>query len=72
VFGNKYLKEYTTLLEQETKTVAEKVRKHRQTLNSINEEIKNLEKEHQSQVDYHSSQKRWVNVRKFFGILVKD
>jgi predicted nucleic acid-binding Zn-ribbon protein len=51
------------LIEQETKTVAEKVRKLRQTLNSLNDEIKNFEKEHQAQVDHLSSQKRWVNVK---------
>jgi len=65
-------KEYTQLLEQETKTVAEKVRKYRQSLNSINDEIKNLEKEHQSQVDYHSSQKRWVNVRTFCRLVFRE
>lgn len=54
--------EYTQLVDQDTKAAAEKVRKLRQNLNSINDEIKALEKEHQSQVDYVSSQKRLVNV----------
>ena len=51
------------LLEHETKSLTEKVRKLRGTLNKVNEDIKNLEKDHQSQVDQVSSQKRWVNVR---------
>lgn len=57
------IQEYKQVVDQETALIAEKVRKLRQTLNSLNEEIKNLEKEHQGQVDYASSQKRLVNVR---------
>jgi len=52
------------LIDQEVKTVAEKLRKNRQALNSLNDEIKSLEKEHPFQVDSISSQKRMVNVRK--------
>ena len=58
------MQEYMQLLEHETKSLTEKVRKLRGTLNKVNEDIKNLEKDHQSQVDQVSSQKRWVNVRK--------
>jgi len=52
---------YIQLIEQEVKTVAEKLRKNRQSLNSLNDEIKGLEKEHPFQVDSISSQKRMVN-----------
>ncbi len=55
-------KDYIATIDKEENVLADKIKKMRQTLNSINDEIKTYEREHQGQVDELSAQKKLLLV----------
>jgi hypothetical protein len=56
------VKEYSALIDSDTRLAGEKVRKLRMALNTLNDEIKGMEKEQEAQIMQISVQKRLNNV----------